>query len=809
MTESTNAYRLNGRAIDAQYIANHLPKATDNGSEWMACCPAHDDHKPSLSIADTEDGRVLVHCHAGCGQREVIAALKAKNLWPGWADRKQRPSVVVDIGELRSEAKKKFPGSDANSGSPSRSRRQIAATYDYLDENGVLLFQTVRYDPKDFRQRRPDGQGGWIWNLKDTRLVPYRLPGVLKADLVYLVEGEKDVQTLEKLGLTATCNPMGAGKWKPEYSTYLKDKQVVIIPDNDEPGRKHAGIVAQSVHDAGAQCIKVVSFPGAKDVTEWIEAGGTKAQLLEAVKKAPQYEPAAASVPAAGSRPSICLTAPKCDEVVRQCIRALWQRNQSKAVLFTRGHSMVYVARDKRGRTSIAEVEESFLIGELERVADFYKEKDVRRDGQTVQVAVNAWPTVAVAKAILSRPQSEWGLPALDGVVTGPVLGRDWSVQIEPGYNSGLCLYYAPRTRLELPEIPEKPTKEQCSGAMNVIDDVIGQFPWVSEADRANYIALLLTPLLRHRLEGSVPIALLDSPKKGNGKTMLAQILGIVHEGEEPVLWTPPSGENWEKIITTVLLSGQPITVFDNLEGTLSSPVLSKVVTSNMHADRQFHTQKRLVMRNSTMFVITGNNIKLAGDVGRRCYQIRLDAGTSRPWERKEFKHPYVKSYVRAERAAVLAALLTMARAWVAAGKPKLRTRELGGGFEGWSRTVGRILAYAGVKGFLENQERLYEESDVSEGEWVNFLEGLRREYPQGFEISGFVGDLDLASFPKDALPDEPEFAKPDSLRIAGLFRRKRDTRFGREGLRLVSESKRGVAARWFVRGDAQSPRKD
>ena len=117
--------------------------------------------------------------------------------------------------------------------------RHEIATYAYHDENGELLFEVVRYQPKGFAQRRPDGTGGWIWNLDQVRRVLYRLPEILAADPnepVFIVEGEKDVDALRALGLAATTNPGGAGKWRSEYGESLRGRQVVALPDNDAVG---------------------------------------------------------------------------------------------------------------------------------------------------------------------------------------------------------------------------------------------------------------------------------------------------------------------------------------------------------------------------------------------------------------------------------------------------------------------------------------------------------------------------------------------------------------------------------------------
>ena len=147
--------------------------------------------------------------------------------------------------------------------------RQIVATYGYTDESGQLLFECVRYEPKDFRQRRPDGQRRMDLELvQGVRLVPYRLPQVIAADTVYVVEGEKDVATLERLGVVATCNPMGAGKWRSGYNAWFRDKRVIILPDQDEVGIAHGNNVARHLATVAAS-VRIVNVPEGKDVTEW------------------------------------------------------------------------------------------------------------------------------------------------------------------------------------------------------------------------------------------------------------------------------------------------------------------------------------------------------------------------------------------------------------------------------------------------------------------------------------------------------------------------------------------------------------
>jgi hypothetical protein len=242
------------------------------GSSWT--CPSHDDRRPSLSVREGADGRALLRCHAGCSLEDILAAL--------------------GLGEPDL-----FPDGE-------RQAPQEVATYPYTDEDGNVLFEVVRYWPKAFRQRRPDGRGGWIWNLDGVRRVLYRLPAVVDAvrsgERVYVVEGERDVHALEELGLVAATNPGGAGKWRDEYSRYLAGADVTIVADRDDPGRRHALQVARSLEGIAAT-VRVLEPPAPhKDVADLLASGGSLEELvpLEDGDPAP---PAGRTIPASAVRP--------------------------------------------------------------------------------------------------------------------------------------------------------------------------------------------------------------------------------------------------------------------------------------------------------------------------------------------------------------------------------------------------------------------------------------------------------------------------------------------------------------------------
>ncbi|WP_434135921.1 hypothetical protein JQR88_06140 [Pseudomonas luteola] len=168
------------------------------------------------------------------------------------------------------------------------SKPEIETIYKYTDEKGQTLFEVIRYDPKGFKQRKPNGKGGWDWSVKGVRQVPFHLPQLINSaqdDLVFILEGEKDVLRLESLGLLATCNAGGAGKWPDELATYFNSRRVVILPDNDIPGNSHARLVAQKLKGV-ASSIRILCLPNLAqkgDVSDWLDAGGSVERLLSLV----------------------------------------------------------------------------------------------------------------------------------------------------------------------------------------------------------------------------------------------------------------------------------------------------------------------------------------------------------------------------------------------------------------------------------------------------------------------------------------------------------------------------------------------
>lgn len=242
-------------------------------NQWEARCPGHEDRKASLGISIGADDRILLHCFANCDLARILdgAGLSERDLFAP-------------------------KGNGAG-----HHEKKIVASYDYQDQAGNLVYQVVRFEPKDFRQRRPDGNGGWTWKLNGIPRVPYRLPELARATDIFIVEGEKDAVTLHKIGLTATCNSGGAGKWTAELSKHFRsDQHVTILPDNDEPGKKHAQQVAASLHGtvASVKILDLAGLPAKGDVSDWLR-GRDQAEAAEALCQmsdaAPEWTPSQAA----------------------------------------------------------------------------------------------------------------------------------------------------------------------------------------------------------------------------------------------------------------------------------------------------------------------------------------------------------------------------------------------------------------------------------------------------------------------------------------------------------------------------------
>ena len=251
----------------AVYWSAAYPELRQRGAEWRGKCPLHNGRRDSFAV-NSETG--AWHCHSKCSCGGSLIDFEMERTGCSF------PEALKAAREIVGQRASKAAAGPA----------VVIARYVYCGENGEPLFRVCRTEPKSFFQQRYEN-GEWKNGVRGTRLVPYRLPELLKAEEVFIPEGEKDANLLASWNLAATTNPGGAGKWRAEYSEFLRGKQIVIIPDADARGRGHALDVAESLLGV-AGSVKVIELPSARDLSAWAEAGGNAVALARLVQDAEQ-----------------------------------------------------------------------------------------------------------------------------------------------------------------------------------------------------------------------------------------------------------------------------------------------------------------------------------------------------------------------------------------------------------------------------------------------------------------------------------------------------------------------------------------
>jgi len=775
--------------MTADDIAVLLPGARRTSNGWEANCPAHDDRKASLSIHQEPDGKVLMDCHAGCDTKDVLAKLGLS-----WRDLFPPDKQSDDPGKRLKSKRRSF-----------KADKKVVATYDYVNENGELLYQVQRTERKEFIQRRRvvrENVAKWVYDMKGVTRVLYRLPRVNAAvaagGTIYIVEGEKDVHSLEAWGLVGTTQSGGASaKWLDSFSNALAGADVIVIPDNDTPGRKLMETVARSLKPASSR-VRALILPGLKehgDFTDWVEAGGTPEELAALVAEASDFEPESIhkeyKAPKGIARISVNNVPLR--DVGKAAIAALVAAN-SPPYFFLKGGEIVRYRVTELSLPLIERANEAILGSRLADVADFVYETE------ELEKLVN--PPRDVIRYVVS--DAHLPFPKLVGVTESPILRPDGTILQKPGYDPDTGYYYSPPDGFNMPDVPVHPTKEQLADAVDLVQEVFCDIPFVDEASRTNTVALMLTPLVRS-LVPTVPIAYIDAKNQGTGKSLVSEVCGMIACGTYNLGTAPFDTDEWRKRITSLLAECARFVVFDNVQGLLSSQSLSAVLTTGRWSDRRLGTLETAMYPNNATWVATGNNLQTDADLARRGYLISLDARCARPYERKrQYKHPELREWVALNRGDLLAALFTLIRAWYSAGQPDADIAPMGS-FETWTRIIGGIIAHAGLPDFNANRGKLLREADPESSGWERFLRRwleLYGDVPK--TVSQIKDDLVSAQGFENVLPDALSHAVKGGVvnpnRVGKAFRSKEGTRFGDDGLHLRRAGVNHQAILWTVK---------
>ena len=301
-------------------------------------------------------------------------------------------------------------------------------------------------------------------------------------------------------------------------------------------------------------------------------------------------------------------------------------------------------------------------------------------------------PPINVCKAVVELKDGR-KLKPLNGLITAPTLREDGSLLVSAGYDASTRLFFDQKNRFR-PHISHAPSLEEASKAIDILWTPFKDFPFCSAVDRAVHLAALITAAVRAVLPAAPGFAY-DAPIQGSGKTLLARCVGVLAQGTEPSVWPHTANANDEEIrkrIFTVLTSGMRVLIWDNVVGTFDSPAVASSLTSPYYTDRILGKSDSTTVPNRMMFILTGNNIQLQGEMPRRILVSRIDPATDKPFSREFATDPF--AVCRANRQEMVAASLTLIRGFLTHGcqspvKGKLAS------FEEWDLWVRRAVLFA------------------------------------------------------------------------------------------------------------------
>ncbi len=403
-------------------------------------------------------------------------------------------------------------------------------------------------------------------------------------------------------------------------------------------------------------------------------------------------------------------------------------------------HAFVYRRKTRKGDHGVVEVYE--------------EEVTPPRDTLAAVLVGKTWPDVS----------------PLRGIIGAPVLRRDGTLLQRPGYDPATGFYLA--ARVQLPEVPDPPTAEQVTTARDfILNEFLRDFPWASPADRANYLALLVTPILRHYTRSLTPFALIDATMPASGKTILTAGPGMLY-GQRVLPWTY-SEEELRKTITSVLAEQVGVVIFDNLaEGTvIDSAILAQLVTGGVWSDRQLGASRTVATPNDRLWMATGNNLQVGGDMASRTVRVHLDPNMPRPEQRDqtEFGIPHLDQWITvpANQLTVLWHLLVLVLDWTRNGAPRVSGLSMRQ-FTPWAQSLGGFLAHHDVDGFLANAADI-RAIDEDETRWRAFLTAWYDRHPTrpmttaSRPMTAASRPMTAAELRKDAEPDHAEGEQYDA----------------------------------------------
>ena len=407
--------------------------------------------------------------------------------------------------------------------------------------------------------------------------------------------------------------------------------------------------------------------------------------------------------------------------------------------LYKRATGLCWIDQDEQGHPVMHQVGPDNLRAYLhEHTATYVVAKDKELGGTK---DVPTLPHPRTCATILGR--RDWPLPRLRGIVTSPVIRPDGSLLSAPGYDDDTGLYLHPHAKLR--RLSEQVTAERVAAAKDVVlGQMLADFPWQAESDRAHFLGALLTPILRHYFHGPTPMFIITATDKGSGKTLLKDIFGYCYSISSTP-WSSSEEELRKSITAQLHTKGQPVVVFDNLPNgyVIKSGTISALLTSEYWGDRVLGSTETVTMPNDRVWIMTGNALQTGGDNARRAVWVRLMPDCPDPDQRDQFTVGDLRPWMRRNASTVVAALVTMVRGWLTLGGGQSATVRMGD-YSEWAGMVGGVLEYLGIGGWMVGRTKENSDRDAEIREWGDFLAAWWAKFGDRKVTSGNVlEDLD------------------------------------------------------------------
>lgn len=386
--------------------------------------------------------------------------------------------------------------------------------------------------------------------------------------------------------------------------------------------------------------------------------------------------------------------------------------------LYVLGDAVVDLRRGALGQLTSKILGVERLRWHLARLGDW------QRASPTGQLPVA--PPKLVLEDMLAEPDPP--LPKLTGIAESPIVTSDGEILTRNGYHAGSG-YYLDLGKLDVPPVSPRPSQDDLANARRLLlEELLVDFPFVTESDRTHAVEGLLAPIVRPLVLGPTPLRMVEGSTPGSGKGKYVEVVSLITTGRPPRSTAEKhSDEEWRKGITSVLTEARTIVLIDNVARRLESGVLAKVLTDQVWSDRALGSSRQVTIPVQTCWYATGNNPRYSDEIADRMLRIRIVPNVERARERTGFRHPELIRWVREERARLLWALLTFVSAWLAAGRP--RGQYVWGSYEEYTAITGGILDTAGLPGFLGTREETYRHGQERLRPWQEFVEVWWQEY--------------------------------------------------------------------------------